>query len=44
MTKLINKPDTFPSKETRNKRDKNFPFAVLTKEKNTLKLITSIKL
>ena len=36
MTKLINKPDTYSSKETRNKRDKNFPFAILPKEKKTL--------
>lgn len=36
MTKLINKPDYYPSKETRIKRDKNFPFAILPKEKKTL--------
>jgi len=36
MTKLRNKPDYFPSKETRLKRDKNFPFAILPKEKKTL--------
>jgi|TARA_B110000881_G_C18308038_1_gene380500 N-acetylneuraminate synthase len=33
MTKLINKPEYIPSEETRNKRDKNFPFAKLPKEK-----------
>tara|TARA_B110000503_G_scaffold74153_1_gene114576 strand:- start:169 stop:861 length:693 start_codon:yes stop_codon:yes gene_type:complete len=36
MTKLINKPAYFPSKETRIKKDKNFPFAKLPKEKKTL--------
>ena len=36
MTKLINKPNYFPSKETINKKDKNFPFAILPKEKETL--------
>ena len=36
MTKLRNKPDYFPSKETRLKRDTNFPFAILPKEKATL--------
>ena len=36
MTKLINKPNYFPSKETINKRDKNFPFSKLPKEKETL--------
>ena len=36
MTKLINKPQTKPSTETTNKRDKKFPFAILPKEKETL--------
>jgi len=36
MTKLINKPQTKPSKGTTNKRDKNFPFEILPKERKTL--------
>ena len=36
MTKLVNKPGTILSKETRHKRDTNFPFAILPKEKKTL--------
>ena len=36
MTKLINKLSTKPSKETVNKRDSNFPFAILPKERKTL--------
>jgi len=41
MTKLINKPETIPSKETGNKRDTNFPFAILPKEKKTLQFSNS---
>ena len=33
MTKLNNKLGTIPSKETRHKRDTNFPFAILPKQK-----------
>ena len=36
MTKLINKPQTIPSKGTTNKRNTNFPFQILPKEKETL--------
>ena len=36
MTKLNNKLGTFPSKKTRHKRDTNFPFAILPKERKTL--------
>tara|TARA_B100000767_G_scaffold130260_1_gene123705 strand:- start:1632 stop:1862 length:231 start_codon:yes stop_codon:yes gene_type:complete len=36
MTKLIDKPPTIPSEGTTNKRDKNFPFAILPKEKPSL--------
>ena len=41
MTKLRNKPAYFPSKETRLKRDTNFPFAILPKEKKTLQFSNS---
>ena len=36
MTKLINKPPTIPSKGTTNKRNTNFPFQILPKERKTL--------
>ena len=36
MTKLRNKLETISSKETGNKRDTNFPFAILPKERKTL--------
>ena len=41
MTKLINKLETIPSKETRNKRDSTFPFTILPKEKKTLQFNNS---
>ena len=36
MKKLIDKPPTIPSKGTANKRDTNFPFAILPKQRKTL--------
>ena len=36
MSKLNNKLGTIPSKKTRHKRDTNFPFAILPKERKTL--------
>ena len=36
MTKLRNKLETISSKETGNKRDTNFPFAILPKQRKTL--------
>ena len=40
MKKLIDKPPTIPSKGTANKRDTNFLFAILPKEKvKTLQLV-----
>ena len=36
MTKLINKPQTIPSEGTTNKRNTNFLFEILPKEKETL--------
>jgi len=41
MIKLINKPSTKLTKETINKRDTNFPFAILPKEKEILQFSNS---
>ena len=43
MTKLVNKTGTILSKETRHKRDTNFPFAILPKEKKTFAYIDNKK-
>ena len=41
MTKLNNKPVTNLDKQSSNKRDSNFPFAILPKEKETLQFNNS---
>jgi len=41
MKKLSHKLSTKPSKETGNKRDTNFPFAILPKERKTLQFSNS---
>ena len=41
MTKLNNKLGKIPSKKTRQKRDTNFPFAILPKERKTLQFSNS---
>ena len=41
MSKLINKPPTFPSVVTTNKKNTNFPFTILPKEKKTLQFSNS---
>ena len=41
MKKLIHKLATKPSKETDYKRDTNFPFAILPKERKTLQFSNS---
>ena len=41
MTKLNKKLGEIPSKKTRQKRDTNFPFAILPKERKTLQFSNS---
>jgi len=41
MSKLIHKLSTKPGKETVHKRDTNFPFATLPKERKTLQFSNS---